>query len=194
VSGGYYSLKWDRVCSAELVLLTHRREAISTCIQFHIPLTATIAAFLASIGLKVQTANNLEHTFLPGITVINGTLFIDEKRLIHPGDILHEAGHLAVVPAAIRMKLCQDFGPDPGQEMMAIAWSYAAAVHLGLDQAVVFHQDGYRGESEGIIRNFAAGRYFGVPGLQWLNLTVDDKTAKALDIRPYPCMIKWLCD
>ena len=47
--------------------------------------------------------------------------------------------------------------------MMAIAWSYAAAVHLGLDPAVVFHEAGYRGGSGSLIENFAQERYIGVP-------------------------------
>jgi hypothetical protein len=36
----------------------------------------------------------------------------------------------------------------PGEEMAAIAWSYAACVHLGLEPTVVFHSDGYKGGSE----------------------------------------------
>ena len=36
-------------------------------------------------------------------------------------------------------------GEDAGEEMGAIAWSYAAALHIGLDPRVVFHEDGYKG-------------------------------------------------
>ena len=57
--------------------------------------------------------------------------------------------------------------------MMAIAWSYAASVHLQLDPSVVFHADGYRGGSQSLIENFTGGRYIAVPTLQWLGMTAE---------------------
>ena len=41
---------------------------------------------------------------------------------------------------------------------MAIAWSYAAGVHLGLSASLVFHEMGYRGGSQALIDNFSMGR------------------------------------
>jgi hypothetical protein len=78
--------------------------------------------------------------------------------------------------------------------MMAIAWSYAAAVHLQLPLEVLFHAEGYRGGSQSLIDNFAAGRYLAVPMLQWLGMTYDDKRAKEAGVDPYPNMVKWLRD
>jgi hypothetical protein len=76
--------------------------------------------------------------------------------------------------------------------MMAIAWSYAALRHLQLAPEVVFHPDGYRGGSQSLIENFGQGRYFGVPMLQWLGMTADEKQAEKLGIAPYPHMTNWL--
>ena len=83
-------------------------------------------------------------------------------------------------------------GEGGGDEMMAIAWSWAAMVHLELKPEIVFHPDGYRGGSESIIENFSNGRFFGVPMLQWLDMTADEKHAEELGVLPYPHMIKWL--
>jgi hypothetical protein len=146
------------------------------------PLTNQIAGFLNDIGLPVRAAAIPGQTILPGIHIERGGLVVDESRLLYPGDLLHEAGHLAVTPSAVRGSLEGDTGDDGGEEMAAIAWSYAAALHLKLDLTVVFHPAGYRGGSQNIIRNFSERRYIGVPLLVWMELT-DNR---------YPAMIRWL--
>lgn len=153
-----------------------------------------IISFLIEIGLQVTKGEIQQKTFLPGITVDRGTLIVDESKLLYPGDLLHEAGHLAVIPKQKREQKRNDVGKKAAEEMMAIAWSYAALVHLGLDPSVVFHNGGYRGGSEALIENFTAGRYIGVPMLQWIGLTADEKRAPQMGIRPYPSMIKWLLE
>lgn len=156
------------------------------------PLTSTMAGFLASIGLETAPVALPEAGFLDGLMISHGMLLIDEARLAYPGDLLHEAGHLAVVTGAQRTLLCGSAGSDPGEEMAAIAWSYAAALYLGIDPAVVFHPSGYSGGSQAILLNFSQGRYFGVPMLEWLGLTADKKTAALLQVSGYPHMLKWL--
>jgi hypothetical protein len=154
--------------------------------------TAAIAAFLEEIGLPVRFCAISEATFLPGIRIERGRLLVDERRLLYPGDLLHEAGHLALLPPERRAAITGEAGDDAGNEMAAIAWSYAAAMHIRLDPAIVFHADGYRGSSRAIIENFAAGRYVGVPILVWLGLTVGPGSNEARCMTPYPCMRKWL--
>ena len=141
--------------------------------SFSDPETERIAAFLREIGLVVTRGPVDDASFLPGIEVVPNGLRVDETRLAHPGDLLHEAGHLAVLSPAERAAAAGDVGDDGGLEMAAIAWSYAAAVHLRLDPAIVFHPDGYRGASRALIENFSAGHTFGVPVLQWLGLAVE---------------------
>jgi hypothetical protein len=155
-------------------------------------LTNTIAAFLSEIGLAVRTGLISGRTFVPGVQVDHGALLIDEAQLTYPGDMLHEAGHLAVMSPARRQRAHIDVGKNAAEEMAAIAWSYAALVQLKLDPVVVFHAGGYRGGSQTIIENFSAGRYIGVPWLQWLGLTVDEKRGQELAVAPYPAMLKWL--
>ena len=157
-------------------------------------LTEKIITFLAEIGIEVIKTEIHEQTFLPGIKAERGAILIDESKLIYPGDLLHEAGHLAVIPAEKRKWAQGNMGKDRGEEMMAIAWSYAALIHLGLEPSLVFHDGGYRGWSRAFIENFTNGRYVGVPLLQWIGLTADNKVAKQMGIKPYPNMIKWLLD
>ena len=156
------------------------------------PLTARIAGFLRDIGLEVRACALPAETFLPGIRIHRGALLVDEERLLHPGDLLHEAGHLAITPAERRGELGDDVGSDLGEEIGAIAWSYAAAVHLEIDPAVVFHPHGYRGSSRGFLDNFGQGRYVGVPLLQWMEMTLDEKSAREQGAAPYPHMLRWL--
>jgi hypothetical protein len=143
-------------------------------------LTSSMAGFLASIGLETAPVVLSEAGFLDGLMISHGVLLID--------------GHLAVVPGAQRKLLYGNAGSDPGEEMAAIAWSYAAALYLGIDPAVVFHPNGYSGGSEAILLNFSQGRYFGVPMLEWFGLTADKKTAALLKVSGYPHMLKWLRD
>ena len=156
------------------------------------PLVAKVVGFLESIGLSVSLAPIPETTFLPGVTVKNGILIIDEAKLLYPGDVVHEAGHLALLVPSQRSSADGHMGDDGGIEMGAIAWSYAAAIHLKLPPAIIFHDSGYRGGSQALLDNFNAGRYIGVPILEWTGLALGEKTAMARGIQPYPSMLRWL--
>ena len=156
------------------------------------PLTARMMEFLAGIGLAVRYGEVGETTVVPGIDIEHGVIVVDEARLKWPGDLLHEAGHLAVVPADRRSAMHATAGDDGGEEMAAIAWSYAAAIHLGIDPAVVFHDGGYRGGGSNLLENFTAGRTVGIPILQWLGMTFDEKRARTEGVAPYPHMLRWL--
>ena len=156
------------------------------------PIAVRIVAFLREIGLDIRVRELTEPTFLPGIQIEHGGLVVDTARLTHPGDLLHEAGHLAVVPPAERAAMHGDAGEDQANEMMAIGWSYAALVHLGLEPSVVFHGGGYQDGGQTYLRNFAEGRYLAVPMLQWTGLTLDEQRAREEGEAPYPHMLRWL--
>lgn len=158
--------------------------------------TVKMIRFVEEIGLPVKLFVIDEPTFLSGITLQNGGLIIDPEKLLYPGDILHEAGHLAVMPPDIRatMNGSLDGKSDlhQGGEIMAIAWSYAACLHLELDPAIVFHKNGYKGEAEGILKNFSEGRYLGLPLLQWAGLCNEPEKIPEPGKVYYPKMLKWL--
>lgn len=155
--------------------------------------TEKIVAFLRDIGLGVRDAELDGETFLPGIRVENGDLLVDRKKLLYPGDLLHEAGHLALAPAELRRTLSGqvdlDSGPMDPYEAAAVAWSYAAALHIGIDPRVVLHSDGYMGMGDRLLANFQLGVYLGLPPLVEAGLTrfptMDESDS-------YPAMARWL--
>lgn len=159
--------------------------------SFRDPLVEQIAAFLRDIGLEVRAGAVTGATALPGIDVDHGALVVDEAHLLYPGDLLHEAGHLAVAPPERRAAFVHDVGSDGAEEMMAIAWSYAAACHLQIDPAVVFHENGYRGGG-GAILDAMRNEAIGVPMLQWLGMTFDRTRAPDAGVPPFPHMVRWL--
>jgi hypothetical protein len=163
---------------------------VASARMFADPLTERLVAFVRGIGIEVRTAALPEKTILPGLDTRHGAILVDETRMTHPGDILHEAGHLAVTDPLKRNE--PTLSPTPAEEMTSIAWSYAALRHLELDPAIVFHGDGYKGGASSIIENFTAGRYFGVPLLQLYGMAVEPKHAAASGVKPYPHMLRWL--
>ncbi len=150
-----------------------------------------IIDWLQQIGLPVRLAALAPDTFLPGVTLEPGGLVVDPEQLLYPGDLLHEAGHLATMLPAQRASTGSNAGSDMGDEIAAQTWSYAAAVHLGIAPEIVFHSTGYKGSAQTLIETYRDGKA-GVPLLQWMGLTLDAKRAAASSIPPYPHMIRWL--
>ncbi|HEX6389235.1 MAG TPA: hypothetical protein VFZ89_07310, partial [Solirubrobacteraceae bacterium] len=113
-----------------------------------------------------------------------------------PGDLLHEGGHLAVLSPPERRRFgSDDDGLDLARvELRAIAWSFAAARHLRLDPAVVFHAGGYRGKGEGLARTYSLGVYPGATALEEIGMTLTGERAEAAGVAPYPDMVRWLRD
>jgi hypothetical protein len=151
-----------------------------------------LLAFIEQIGLEWAPAELDESTLLPGLCIRAGRLLVDGRRLAYPGDILHEAGHIAVTPAADRSRLGPAELDDPGLEMAAMAWSYAACVHLGIAAELVFHAGGYRGGGSSILTAFRTGGTIGQPLLAWLGMTTYGSGAVGPAV--YPAMLKWLRD
>ena len=84
-------------------------------------------SFLNEIGIETKFEKLDGHCFLPGLSIRAGAVIIDTGLLKYPGDILHEAGHIAVVSAAERPTLSasaiEKRERREAEEMMAIAWS-----------------------------------------------------------------------
>lgn len=156
----------------------------------------SIVTFLQEIGLSIREEALPEDTFLPGIRISRGTLVFDRERLTWPADLLHEAGHLATVPAARRGELddCLANLEEISElgEMEATAWSFAAATHLSLPLSALFHEGGYHGRSQSLILTYSAGVYPGVAGLEHAGMTATGRRAVELGARPFPHMSRWL--
>lgn len=133
-------------------------------------MTDQIVAFLRGVGLTVLFEEIPTPTFLPGIGARCGALIIDREKLLYPGDLLHEAGHLALLAPEDRARFNGDAGDNGGFEMGAIAWSYAAARAASVPVEVLFHEAGYKGGAASLRESFEAGRGVGIPMLEWLGL------------------------
>lgn len=157
-------------------------------------ITDQIVAFIQSIGIGIHERSLDEPTFLPGIGILNGELIIDREKLTYPGDILHEAGHLALLTPEDRQKISGNVEPDENKsnslEMGVICWTWAALLYLRLEPQVVFHKGGYRGASNYYIQMYATGQYIGLPLLQWMELCKHQYDQS--DLAPFPHMVKWL--
>jgi hypothetical protein len=155
-----------------------------------------ILAFLREVGIRVREAELGDGAFLPGVRVDGGGLLFDRARLRWPGDLLHEAGHLAVLPSALRAAASDDLAghddvPYAG-ETEATAWAYAATVAIGLDPAVLFHQGGYHGQSASLVMTYSMGVYPGAQGLVRAGMTASGTAAAQRGETTYPGMQRWL--
>jgi|GEM_PF-200432 len=148
--------------------------------------TKIILDFLDEIGIPTKT-QTLGNTFLPGIEINKGVLLYDPVNLLYPGDLLHEAGHIALMTVEERETIVGNVKEyrSPGQddEMGVMLWSYAALKHLNLKPEVVFHPVGYKGDSEMLIASYENGDYKGLPLLVWMELCESEE---------FPKMKKWI--
>ena len=153
-------------------------------------LRSAIIDFVRTIGIEIRTRDLSQGSFLPGLDIGVGVVLLDAACWAHPGDLLHEAGHLAVTSPDERHGV--KLSPTSADEMTAIAWSYAAAVHLGIPVEVLFHPDGYKGGSQSLIDAFSGGGYIGMPILVYYGMTIDPRRAAPDGPKPYPHMLRWL--
>lgn len=160
--------------------------------RFADPLVAQIVPFLESIGIPVLVEPVPADSLLPGATVRGDTLVFDPETLPYPGDLLHEAGHIAVSDPATRATQAE-VSSHPGEEMAAMAWSYAAAVALEIDPTHVFHTEGYHGGGKSYLESYTKGGVgIGVPMLQYFGMSAEPHQAEALGLPPFPTMARWL--
>jgi hypothetical protein len=151
---------------------------------------ARIFQFLNEINVPYYFTEIESETFLPGIKIKNGELQIDLNKLKYPGDLLHEAGHIAVTASdtrkALNDNIVENDEAKAGDEMAVLLWSYAAALKIGLAIEIVFHEEGYKGEATWLRQQFEGKNYLGLPLLQWMKMTeIEGESA-------FPKMKTWL--
>ncbi|MDB5471864.1 MAG: hypothetical protein JWR84_3424 [Caulobacter sp.] len=149
-----------------------------------------VRAFLQPLGIEMRPGVVEPPTILLGMEIRAGVIWYDQDLDIRPGDLLHEAGHLAVGDPARRF--APTFEADGGDEMSAIAWSWAAAKAIGMPAQVLFHEEGHKGHHEAWTDAFETGRYFGLPLLHLYGMTVEPRQARPGDPPVFPHMLRWL--
>ncbi|WP_114391874.1 hypothetical protein [Oleisolibacter albus] len=181
-----------------------------------------IIAFLRDIGLAVEIGPGAAGGFLPGVNIHAGILHVDPDTLVGSGDVLHEAGHIAIVPRRFWPQLGTDLQQsttaaitaemgvpdDPvlrqiqlNSEGMAQAWSYAAALAIGVPPACIFFPGAYKHtDYEGthpMQRWIESGTHFGLPSLAQAGMTGVAGPFALLQnngLPPFPQMTRWLLD
>lgn len=157
-----------------------------------------ITSFLKEIGINTIEKELPNDTFLPGLALSNEGILIDFNKLLYPGDILHEAGHIAVTTSEDRKKIGTDEmpkdWPTQGDEIGTMLWSFAAAHYLEIPLTVVFHSNGYKGSSDWLIDSYKENNFIGLPFLEWCGLTFSNEKAREQNAKAFPHMVKWLRD
>lgn len=183
-----YEMEWRHRAAAAAEEAESQREKAYARQADHDTIVCTIVTFLKEIGLEVEFGAVSTGDFLPGIQMIPNGLRIDADALLYPGDLLHEGGHLAV--RTPRQRASEPLTTlDAAEEMGALAWSYAAALHIGLNPRIVFHERGYRGQASQLLHDFANGRAVGLPYLWWIGMTTRPQPDQP---SIYPRMLRWL--
>lgn len=147
------------------------------------PILRTIAAFLESLDIAVRPTRITHKTLVLGVDIHEGGLIVDEPQLVSPADPLHEGGHLALTPRALRRELYGTINSTPAQEVSVLAWQWAAALHIGIPVERMFHEQCVGDMGPTLLENFSEGRYVGVPMLRKWGMTFD-----------YPRMVRWTID
>lgn len=142
--------------------------------------------FLRGIGLTVTVVPQATG-FFEKVHIINGTLEIEPD--CPPTDLLHEAGHLAVVPERFRSKMHVDIdfgvqemlalldaeGPHPDSEQWrtaiqageaeATAWQWAAGKAIGLPDEMIIVDADYEGTGDEVRAELQSLYHVGIKGL-----------------------------
>lgn len=165
--------------------------------------------FLNGIGIKTVRGNVPNNSFIPGIKIWRGSLFYNHR--VKAADLLHEAGHIAVVPSKYRIFCTGDMDKsyqriwkaaakngdtDPmnpicqqiiqASECEAIAWSWAAGTKARISARQIIPDDlrYFGGEGAEIRQHLAAKCHFGINGLRAAGMLESVKT--------YPQLARWV--
>lgn len=194
------------------VLELHVAEATEPCEAVSEPL-ARCLDFFRAIGLPWAWKRGA-NGFLDGVEVERGALLIDPCA--SASNILHEAGHLAIMPGRFRVNASGDlsaameqmFGevdftdPDSGIARAAIqcgdaeatAWAWAVGVHLRLPPRTVIKDAEYDGTGAFLRTSLRVGAYAGINGLSHAGFCAvrpgSYATARGLPV--YPQLAMWL--
>jgi hypothetical protein len=171
-------------------------------------------AFLREIGLTV-TEDPTAKSFMRKVAIDKGTLRYRPDAPV--GDLLHEAGHLAIIPTRFRSymdgnitigikRMFDELGqentpPDSpiyhaclqSSDTEATAWAWAVGVHLGIPEELVIEDNQYGRTGATIRACLAARAYLGINGLTWAGYCASNAPYAKVSGKPlYPQLAFWL--
>jgi hypothetical protein len=172
--------------------------------------------FLRSIGINVSIMSGVTG-FLSDCRIVDGNLVIDLKCPI--SNILHEAGHLAIIPEVCRAQtqddvdvLCQQLFADDvlnelppdhpfsralinGGDQEATAWAWAAGKAIGLADEQIIQDREYDGEGALVRLQLSTNGHPGIHGLAHSGMcNLPNMRSSKLGLTQYPEMLKWSQD
>lgn len=154
-------------------------------------LIETFHYFLEEIGIELREGEVPSDSFLPGVCINSGCVVFDRSKLLYPGDILHEAGHIAVTDSSKRDNISGNVAEvnsgKAAEEQAVLLWTWAAICKTGIPPEVVFHAHGYKNESSSLVENFQDGEFEGLDLLVWMKMT-----RPAEERGGFPMMTNWL--
>ena len=178
-----------------------------------------VVDFLNDIVLKVGKVESFKETafkpFLKEILILQGKIYFTENASI--SNLLHEAGHLAVLHPDYRkyvsgsvskaLKKCyaeiDTTKPENNkycymEEVVAGAWAWAVGKHLDIPENLIIENQDYKGEGGNERAFFQAKGHFGITQMQYAGFSVSQERLKKLpqfaDLPVYPKLKKWLQD
>lgn len=159
--------------------------------------------FLSEIGISSKIVAG-SAGFLPGVQIENGTLLIAPNAAV--ADVLHEAGHLAVLPSRFREFANDDISavtekmlnetdfsdPDAPEaraamqssETEATAWAWAAGKHIGISEKKIILDHHYENGGTALRAMLEAKMYLGINGLRAAGMIAS--------VKSYPKMERWV--
>lgn len=165
-------------------------------------------AFLSEIGIAVQPSQSAKG-FLEHIRISDGILLYNPDHAT-AANLLHEAGHLAVLPSRLRDTVNDDLddtfdklgeimdkefdpnNPDSPEirallqcgETEATAWAWAAGIAIGLPYEQIIENEDYNNGGENMRLALLCNAYLGINGLVAGNMLAN--------VRSYPQLTRWL--
>jgi hypothetical protein len=176
------------------------------------PYVAKTMDFLNGIGLPISVVPGAT-AFLEQIRVVDGRLEIDPSCPV--SNILHEAGHLAIVPTQFRHFMTGDL--DEGTERMfaeikklglepddplsraamqaseseATAWAWAVGEYLEIPPEVIILDSEYEGDGADMRVMLMMRQYLGIHGLMHAGFCVTRANPRR-NLPVYPKLSYWL--
>jgi hypothetical protein len=163
----------------------------------------TVLDFLKGIGLPWVVNDEVLCGFLPRIEIKAGVPHVHPKCPV--SNLLHEAGHLACIPAQFRSLVSGDvdaslstvwgenacYDPDSPlyraliqcSDPEATAWAWAAGVAVGLPAEVIIKNGEYQRDGCAVRSALGGRAWCGINGLAHAGMCA---------LKEYPKMLRWV--
>lgn len=186
---------------------------MTNILMMECPYAQVVVDFLNNVGLPVKVVHEVKGGFLENVAIVAGELQVDQKA--RASNILHEGGHLAVIPARYRSwfsgnldagwkRVLADadilaLGPDDplsralmqASDPEVTAWAWAAGKHLGIPDELVIMDDEYDNTGAIVRMQLGAHAYIGINGLSHGGFCVR-RAHKYTTLPEYPLLQFWL--